>query len=572
MKKILGYIITYKFSAFIALLLMFIELVVELVQPIVMATIIDEGIVNGDMRTIITWGSVLLALTIVAFIAGISSSFFAANVSQGIGHDVRRDLFEHIQFLSTQKIQKFSTSSLSTRMTNDVTQIQGFIFMAMRIMLRAPLFVVGGVVMAFTVNVNLALILLVAVPILFIIMFWIMIQGVKLFQRVQKKLDSLNSIFRENLLGIRLIKSYNRSEHENQRFNASNMSLMDDNKQALRLMEITMPVVMLGMNIAMVLIIWFGSIEISVGGAQTGEIVAIINYATRIMGSFGVFSFLIMNYSRGKASASRISEVLASPVEEAKNSESKVMSNQSEIQFDQVNYRYPGSRVNALSDLSFRVKVGDTIGIMGETGSGKSTLLKLIPRLYPVTSGRILVDGVPIDTLDSQALRKEMAMVPQESQLFSGTVFENIAWGNNNASLQEIIQAATDANLHPYIMSLPNQYETIIGQRGVNFSGGQKQRINLARAFVRNPSILLLDDSTSALDAKTEASVLNSIKSKSCTTFIVSEKISSVIEADKILLLDHGKLIDQGSHDYLLKTNTVYKEIFKSQQQQGSEL
>ncbi len=547
---------------------MVIELIVELVQPVVMATIIDEGIVNKDINTIVVWGTILLILTILAFAAGIASSFFAAQTSQGVGHDIRSDLFCHVQSFSTLQMQTFSTSSLTTRMTNDVIQIQAFLFTAMRIMLRAPLFIIGGLIMAFTINVKLAIILVIAVPILFTIMFWILFKGVKLFRKVQKKLDSLNSVLRENLLGVRLVKSFNRGKHENERFNMVNKSLMDDNKRALRLMEITMPVVMLGMNISMVLIIWFGAIELNVGGAKTGEIVAIINYATRMMGSFGVFSFLIMNFSRGKASASRITEVLDHQVDETNDENPDDMpSIPKEIRFEKASFTYPNSSVYAVSNLSFKVLFGETIGVIGETGSGKSTLLQLIPRLYPLTAGRIVINDSPIESLRLKALRNQIAMVPQESQLFSGTIAENIAWGNNDASISDIVQAAKDANVHSYIESLPNRYQTIIGQRGVSLSGGQKQRITLARAFVRNPSILLLDDSTSALDADTEANVIETIKKKSCTTLIVSQKISSVMEADKILLLDDGKIVDQGTHGYLLENNQLYKRMYQSQQQ-----
>ncbi|MBM7570663.1 ABC transporter ATP-binding protein [Aquibacillus albus] len=565
MKLLYQYARKYKKAMSIALALMVTELIVELVQPLVMAVIIDEGVVQRDMQTVMMWGSVLLLLTVVAFIAGIVSSFFAAEVSQGVGYDVRHNLFEHIQSFSALQMQRFSTPSLITRMTGDITQIQGLLFMLMRIALRAPLFIIFGIVMAFIIHVKLATILVAIVPVLLVIMYWIMTKGMSLFRTVQTKLDEVNRAIRENLHGIRLVKAYYRVRHEKSRFFQTNRSLMDITKKSLSLMEVTMPILMLGMNGSIVIILWFGYQEIGQGTAQPGEIVAILNYATRILGAFGVFSFLIMNFSRGTASASRIAEVLQSDVDEPiQSSKPESKDVKGKISFDSVYFSYPNTNANTLRDITFTADPGQVVGVLGETGSGKSTLLQLIPRLFPVTSGTIYIDQTNVN--DQQGwFRDQIALVPQELHIFSGTIRENISWGNEEATMEEIIEAATDANIHSFIASLPDGYETVVGQRGVNLSGGQKQRISIARALVKNPRILLLDDSTSALDANTESRVLKALNRRSCTTVIVAQKISSVVDADKILLLQQGRVAGAGSHQQLLKNNELYQQIYYSQ-------
>ncbi|MDL4840172.1 ABC transporter ATP-binding protein [Aquibacillus rhizosphaerae] len=565
MKKIFSYVKIYKKSAVLALILMGLELSVELIQPIIMSIIIDEGIVGQDFQTIIIWLSVLIGLTLLAFAAGIVSSFFAADVSQSVGHDLRRDLFSRVQDFSAVQMQKLTASSLLTRITGDVTQVQAFLFMFLRIMLRAPLFIIGGIIMAFTVHVQLATILVIIVPVLLLIVFWILTEGIKLFRRVQVRLDHLNSIIRENLLGIRLVKAYNRNNHEQLRFNKVNNHLMDDNKKALQLMELTMPIVMLGMNISLVLLLWFGFMEINIGSAQAGEVVAIINYATRIMASFGVFGFLLMNFSRGKASATRISEVLESkPSQVIPKTDSSIANIEGHINFENITFSYSNMKRAALKDISVQINAGETVGILGETGSGKTTFLQLIPGLYKAKSGNLSIDNKPIKEW-GRAIRDFVTLVPQEGFLFSGTIKENIAWGNEKAQFDDIVRAAKDANIHSYIMTLPDQYETRVGQRGVNLSGGQKQRLSIARALLANPTVLLLDDSTSALDANTEQRVLESIKSKSCTTVVVAQKISSVMDADKILVFDKGCIVASGNHQELIGNSPLYQKIYQSQ-------
>ncbi len=547
---------------------MLVELVVELIQPLFMAKIIDDGILQEDLTTVAIWGGILIAISLIAFAAGIINSFFAANVSQGAGYDLRDDMFRKVQEFTSKNFQRFATPTLITRMTNDVTQIQNLIFMFMRIALRAPLFIIGGLVMAFTVHKELATILLLSVPVMLLFLFWILTKGVTYFRRVQEKLDNLNTIIRENLAGIRLIKGFNRGDYEESRFQGANNSLMNDNKKALWLMELAMPMVMLGMNLIILVILWFGAIGLNVGTAQAGEVVAIINYATRMMFTFSVFTFLIMVFSRGKASANRITEILDAEGETIDNrgdgANKKI---QGAIRFQEVNYTYPGMKVPAIEAITFEAKAGETIGILGETGSGKSTLLHLIPRLQEASDGQVFIDGLPIEHYDVKALREQISLVPQEIHLFSGTVMENIQWGKNDASEEEVIEAAKDAQIHAFISTLPDGYQTRLGQKGVTFSGGQKQRLSIARALIRNPNILMLDDSTSALDAHTESRLMTSLRKKDCTVLIVAQKISSLKAADKILLMHQGKIIGSGDHPSLLRNNGYYQQVYQSQQE-----
>ncbi|MFC7319586.1 ABC transporter ATP-binding protein [Halobacillus campisalis] len=565
MKKIFAYAVTYKVSAVIAILLMLIELVVELVQPLLMARIIDDGIMQEDYTVVATWGGVLVGLSLLAFAAGITNSFFAANVSQGVGYDLRRDLFKKVQSFSNENFQSYSTPNLVTRMTNDVIQIQNLVLMLMRIALRAPLFIIFALVMAFTVNVQLAFILLIAVPVLGAFLFWVLLKGIKLFKRVQTKLDGVNTVIRENLTGIRLVKGFNRGEYEEERFHEVNHSLMDKNKRALWLMELAMPVVMLGMNVIILILLWFGAVQLNLGTAQPGEVVAIINYATRIMFTFSIFSFLIMVFSRGNASANRVSDVLNEKTPDFNRQGGRDTLLKGNIKFEGVTFSR--GEAETLTDISFSAQSGEMIGILGETGSGKTSLLHLIPRLFEKDSGTILLDEQEIEGLDVRAIRRQISLVPQEVHLFSGTVKENIAWGKENATDEEIMRAAESAEIHSFISTLPNGYDSRIGQRGVSFSGGQKQRLSIARALVRKPKILILDDSTSALDAHTEARLLRTLKQQNCTIFMVAQKISSLKAAHKILLLERGEIIAEGDHEELLESSAYYREVYQSQQE-----
>jgi ATP-binding cassette subfamily B multidrug efflux pump len=567
MYKALSYLKPYRIAIVIAILLTLVELFVELFHPLLMAKIIDDGILKGDLSVVLMWGGVMVGISFLAFTAGVLNSFFSAHVSQSFGYDIRKALFEKVQAFSFTNFNIFPTSSLITRMTNDVTQLQNSIFMALRIMLRAPLLVIGGVIMALLVNVKLALILVLTIPFLISFLIWVMRKGGTLFQAVQAKLDGVNRVMQENLSGMRLIKAFLRRKHEGKRFTKANEELKDRTVLALRVIEVAMPVLLLVMNISILAVLWFGSFDVSEGDATVGEIVAIINYAMRITAAFSVFAFIIMGFSRAKASSQRVSEVLDTEIDLVDtvemNTSSRILDGK--IQFDNVSFHYPGTESPVLKRITFTAKPGQTVAILGATGSGKSSLFQLIPRLYDVSEGTISIDQINIRTIKLETLRMQMGYVPQEVLLFTGTVKENISWGKENASMEEIIEAAKSAQIHETIDKLPNKYETIVGQRGVNLSGGQKQRISIARALIRKPKILLLDDSTSALDLNTEAKLLKSLKEYECTTLIITQKISTAMEADNILLLEDGMVLEEGKHEYLLKHSSLYQQIYKSQ-------
>lgn len=549
----------------VALLLMLAELTVELLQPLLMAKIIDDGILKEDYSVVTFWGAVMLALSFLAFSSGIINSFYAAHVSQGFGFDIRKQLFVKVQSFTFEKLSKFPASSLITRMTNDITQLQNTLFMGLRIMLRAPLLVIGSVIMSFFVNTALATVFAFVIPFVIILLIWIMKKGSGLFKKVQAKLDAVNDVLRENLMGMRLIKAYVRRGHEIERFTKATDSLRNSTTKALRMIEMAMPILLLIMNIGIIYILWNGQVQVASGNVQVGEVVAIVNYGLRTTAALSMFSFIVMFLSRSRASASRVMEVLETDGGEEESVGKQVLLQDGSIYFSHVSFVYPGTSERVLKDISFHVEAGDTVAVMGGTGSGKSSLFQLIPRLYEVDSGKILIDEVSAESMDIECLRNQIGLVPQEAVLFSGSVKDNIAWGKEHASYEEIIEAAKAAQIHETIIKLPNQYETKIGQKGVNLSGGQKQRLSVARAFVRRPKILLLDDSTSALDVKTEKKLLNALKNYTCTTLLITQKISTAQEADHILLLDEGKVVAYGHHHELLESSPLYQKIYRSQ-------
>ncbi|WP_175638088.1 ABC transporter ATP-binding protein [Metabacillus schmidteae] len=554
----------YRISIIIALTLMLIELTVELLHPLLMAKIIDEGILQEDMGVVMVWGGIMIGLSLVAFASGMINSFYAAHVSQGFGFDLRKQIFVRVQSFTFEKLSKFPAASLVTRMTNDITQLQNTLFMGLRIMLRAPLLIIGSVIMSFFVNVKIAIIFALIIPLVIAILVWIMKKGSKLFHNVQSKLDQVNDVLRENLIGMRLIKAYVRRDYEIGRFKEASTSLKDNTVTALRMIETSMPVLLLIMNVGILFILWIGQAQVAGGDVQVGEVVAIVNYGLRVTSALSMFSFIIMFLSRSRASASRILEVL--DIEEEVKDEGDVSGiSGGKITFENVTFSYPGTNKTVLKDISFTVQAGETIAVMGGTGSGKSTLFQLIPRLYELNSGRIYIDDHPINGFDIEFLRNQIGLVPQEAVLFSGEIENNIAWGNNLATNAQIMEAAKAAQIHETIEKLPKKYKTKIGQKGVNLSGGQKQRLSVARALVRKPKVLLLDDSTSALDVKTERKLLNALQSYSCTTMLITQKISTAKQADKILLVDDGKLVAEGTHQDLLKNSPLYQKISQSQ-------
>lgn len=571
MRTFQTFIRKYRLYVAFALAMMLIELFIEIMQPYMMSKIIDQGIITGNTDAIMFWGGLLLATTVIAFAVGILSSFYSAHVSQSFGYDMRQSLYEKVQRMSIQMFSGFQEASLMTRMTNDVTQVQNAVFMGMRVMLRAPLLVLGSIFLAFLIEPSLAIYLLIVLPVLAIFLGWVMHRNHALFKKVQNKLDQVNRVMQQSLLSIRLIRVFVRMDHEQKRFDKQNEELRNRTVATLRLAELTMPIVLVLLNGCILIILWVAKDKISQGDAiSVGEIVAIVNYAMRISGALSMISMIVTNLSRAAASMQRIDEVF-DVAQNEKNQEEEQAANKKRdtmdgsIRYSKVNLSYPNSELHTLSDISFIANKGEMVAILGSTGSGKSTLLQLLLRMYDSNEGTITVGDKPIDAISLQELRTNIGYVPQEVLLFSGTVADNIRWGNKHATIEEIMQATKMAQIHDTIMKLPNGYDTMIGQKGVNLSGGQKQRITIARALVRKPNILLLDDCTSALDVETENKLLAEIRKLSCTVLLVTQKVSSTVLANKIVIMDDGRVLASGHHNDLLEHSELYQKICHSQ-------
>ncbi|GIN38941.1 ABC transporter ATP-binding protein [Heyndrickxia oleronia] len=568
MKFLNKYIKKYWLPFSVAVLFLTFEAICDLLQPTIMSKIIDVGVANRDLNYVFKYGGLMLLITAGGAIAASTRNILSSIVSQNFGSELRSDLFRKIQFLSFRSIDKFDRASIVTRLTNDVTQVQVFVNGLMRIFVKAPLLCVGGLIMATKLNVHLSVVLALVVPLVALTIIVNMKISFPFFIKVQEALDKVNGLMREYLSGVRVVKAFNRFDFEVNKFNDANAKFQDRSISAIRIMSIFSPIIMLVVNLGIVAVLWIGGIRVDHGQLQAGTVIAFTNYMTQILFSLMMISMVFNMFVRAKASASRIGEVFAENNEMTwKENDTKAVT-KGQIDFEQVTFSYNGTTGDPiLKNVTFTCLPGETVGIIGSTGSGKSSLVSLIPRFYDVHSGRIKVDGRDIKEIQPSILREKIAIVPQKTTLFTGTVIENIRWGKEDASFEEIEKAAKMAQAHEFILETPEGYETRLGQGGVNFSGGQKQRLSIARALVKQPEILILDDSTSALDMVTESKLKESLKkySTNLTCLLIAQRITSIMDADKILVLDDGEIVGIGNHDELLKHCKVYQEIYRSQ-------
>jgi ATP-binding cassette subfamily B protein len=542
-----------------------------------MSAIVDIGVKQKNIAYVIRFGLIMLLVTAIGAISAVSRNIISSNVSLKFGTELRSDLFKKIQSFSFEDLDHYNPASLITRLTNDVTQVQNFINGLMRIFVKAPLLCIGSVIMAAFLNWRLALVLAVVVPVVGVVIVLSIKTGYPFFRKVQKGIDRVNGVIREYLSGIRVVKAFSRSGYESDRFEASNRQLADTTASAMRVMSVFTPGISLSVNIGIVAVLWLGGGYIDPGRVLVGQVIAFVNYMTQILISLNMISFVFNAFVRAKASGERIEEVMrheagmsfgkAAPDEDAAGLPAIFPSTDSDIEFENVTFSYSKESDPVLKDINFTCRSGETIGIIGSTGSGKSTLVNLIPRFYDVTSGSVKVGGADVRKLDPKALRERIAVVPQKTVLFSGTIAENIRWGREDAGDEAIRKAASAAQAHDFIMSFPEGYDTMLGQGGVNLSGGQKQRIAIARAHVREPDILILDDCTSAVDMITEARIREALKdfSENLSCFLITQRIRSVMSTDRIMVLDNGLLAGFGIHDELMENCGVYREIYLSQ-------
>ena len=552
--------------AIIAPLCMMVEVYMDLLQPTFLSQIIDVGVANGDLHYVLTIGFKMIIVAIVGAIGGMLCSTFAAVAAMSLGERLRQGLFNKIQELSFLEIDKLKTSSLITHLTNDITQIQQMFLMSLKIAVRAPLLAIGGIFMAVRLSTKLSTVFLISIPLIVVGIVIILKKSLPLFTTVQSKIDNVNTVMRENILGIRVIKSFTLEGNENKRFNEVNDDLKESSIKSQNMNMILWPFASLIMNLSVVAILWFGGNLVNTGGLEIGKIMAFINYLTQIMFSTIMVINIMMNISRAKASADRVNKVFntESSIVEADNAKDI---NEFDIEFKNVSFRYNKNSENVLENISFKAKEGETIGIIGSTGCGKSSLVSLIPRLYDVTEGEILIGGVNIKDIKLNTLRDKIGVVLQESILFSGTIEDNLKFGNKNATTEMMEESAINAQAFEFISTKEDGYQSKVEQRGKNLSGGQKQRLSIARTLIKNPKILIMDDSSSALDMATEAKLQNAIKTNmtDSTVFIIAQRISGVMDADKIIVMDEGQIVDIGRHEELLQSSEIYRSIAVSQ-------
>ncbi len=567
------YIKKYGLGFCVAIVLVALEAAADLMMPTILASVIDKGIAAKDMNTVWRLGGLMFVITLIGAAAAMGRNVVASTVSQRLGTEMRSDLFRKIQHLTFESLDQFERASLMTRLTNDVTLVQHFLNGLMRIFVKAPLLGIGAMIMAVRLNPDLSVVLFVVVPIVAVLVIFQVKVGFARFMGVQQALDRVNGAIREYLAGVRVVKAFNRFDYEVKQFDSANDLHRQQATSAMRAMAIFNPLIMLVVNLGVAAVLWVGGLWVNQGDMPVGHIVAFVNYMMQILFALTALTMVFNMFVRAKASAQRIQEVFR---QDHKMDWNELTTDQfrmsGDVIFKDVSFSYAGhSDSKVLQNISFRVQQGETLGIIGSTGSGKSSLVSLIPRFYDMDSGSITVGGVPIQSVHPSKLREHLAIVPQKTVLFSGTILDNIRWGNESASMEEVEQACRLAEAHGFITDLPEGYLTRLGQRGINLSGGQKQRLSIARALVKQPKLLILDDCTSAVDMAMEARIKASLKqvAKEMTCFIIAQRITSVMDADHILVLDKGEVAGLGTHEQLMKTCEVYRDIYHSQMGSG---
>lgn len=573
MKRLMIYLKDYKKESILAPLFKLLEAFFELLVPLVMANIIDYGISNRNMGYIGKMGLLLLLLGVVGLASSITAQFFAAKAAVGFSTQLRQALFDHIEDLSFTDIDKAGTSTMITRMTSDVNQVQSGINMTLRLFLRSPIIVFGAMIMAFTIDVKCALIFVVAIPLLSVVVFGIILSTIPMYKKVQSKLDQVLGITRENLTGVRVIRAFHQEAKEADRFRENNEALSAMQIFVGKISACMNPVTYIIVNGAIIALIYTGAVQVNIGNLSQGEVVAIINYMNQILVELVKLANLIVTMTKALACAERVASVFDIGADAAyvgaqdQKLADKVDKSAPFLDFKHVSLTYQGAGAPTLQDMNFTVNRGDTVGIIGGTGSGKTSLVNLIPGFYPATEGEILLEGRDIRTMSDEELRGRIGVVPQKAVLFKGTIRSNLQWGKPDATEEEMWKALELAQASEVVDGKPGKLDATVAQNGKNFSGGQRQRLTIARALVRNPEILILDDSASALDYATDAKLRAAIRTleDKTTTFIVSQRASTIRHADKIIVLDDGEIAGMGNHDELLKDCTVYQEIYYSQ-------
>lgn len=579
MIKLMKQLKPFRLAVAAVLILVFLQSMGDLYLPTLMSDIVDKGIVQGDRSYIWRIGGFMLLVAAGGALCSIIASYLSARIAAGFGKNTRSRMFNHVENFTLHEFDKLGTASLITRTTNDITQVQTVLTMMLRMMVGAPMMMIGGIIMAVSEDAKLSLIFVVVIPLLVGAIFFIGMKGLPLFKAIQVKLDKLNRVLREHLTGIRVIRSFNRINHENERFSEANKDLTDTAIKVNKIMAGLMPLMMIVMNFSMIAILYYGGIRIGDGDLQVGSLMAFIQYSMQIMFSLIMVSMMFVLIPRASASAIRINEVLDMQPEIIDPTTAQLQTTATAtrkdgrdgmhgfVEFENVSFSYPGAEQPALSGISFSARPGEITAIIGGTGSGKSTLLSMIPRFYDVIEGSVRVDGVDVREMTQEELRRKIGYIPQKAVLFTGTINENIRYGKDDATEEEIIHAAKVAQAFDFVSAMKEGFNSEIAQGGGNVSGGQKQRLSIARALVRKPEVYLFDDSFSALDFKTDAKLRAALKSETTesTVVIVAQRVSTVMDADRIIVLDEGRIAGMGTHRELMENSDVYREIVSSQ-------